>query len=191
MTTKIATTFGPGALATPANAVTIGRLVITPIALALMASRNADLAWPVVALWILLSCTDGLDGYLARKMGTTRSGAFLDPLADKILVLGAMGVLVGRGRFWWLPVVVIAAREVAISLYRSSMGRRGISVPARPLAKAKTVVQDIAVGFALLPWTADKHPVVASTWLWIAVALTVGSGLQYALDGERARPSAV
>src|SRR2546421_9648846 len=116
MTTKV-TTFGPSALATPANAVTIARLLATPLLLVLMASDDADLRWPVFVLWVLLSCTDGLDGYLARKMGTTRSGAFLDPLADKFLVLGAMGVLVGRERFWWLPVVIIAAREIAISLY--------------------------------------------------------------------------
>jgi CDP-diacylglycerol--glycerol-3-phosphate 3-phosphatidyltransferase len=184
MTAKI-TTFGPGALATPANAVTIGRLLATPVLLVLMSSENADLRWPVCGLWIILACTDGVDGYLARKMGTTRSGAFLDPLADKFLVLGAMGVLVAKERFWWLPVVMIAAREIAISLYRSRMGRKGVSIPARPLAKAKTVVQDVAVGFALLPWTADKHPNVATTVLWAAALLTVVSGLQYAMDGEK------
>src|SRR3979411_2854465 len=145
MTAKL-TTFGPGALATPANAVTIGRLLATPVLLVVMSSENRDLRWPVWGLWIILACTDGVDGYLARKMGTTRSGAFLDPLADKFLVLGAMGVLVAKERFWWLPVAIIAAREVAISLYRSRLGRKGLSMPARPLAKAKTVVQDIAVG---------------------------------------------
>ncbi len=66
------------------------------------------------------------------------------------------------------------------------MGRKGVSIPARPLAKAKTVVQDVAVGFALLPWTAEKHTNVATAVLWIAAALTVVSGLQYALDGEKA-----
>ena len=95
--------------------------------------------------------TDGVDGYLARRHGTTRSGAFLDPLADKVLVLGAMVALVAKGVFWWLPVALIAVREVGISAYRSLLGRRGISVPARGLAKVKTVVQEVAVGFALLP----------------------------------------
>lgn len=190
MVTKV-TTFGPSALATPANAVTIARLLATPLLLLLMASNDGALRWPVCGLWVALAVTDGLDGYLARKMGTTRSGAFLDPLADKFLVLGAMGVLVARERFWWLPVVVIAAREVAISAYRSQVGRRGVSIPARPLAKAKTVVQDVAVGFALLPLTADKHRLVATTVLWGAVALTVVSGLQYAFDGSKATRVAV
>ncbi|MDQ1404177.1 MAG: CDP-diacylglycerol---glycerol-3-phosphate 3-phosphatidyltransferase [Actinomycetota bacterium] len=175
--------FGPSALATPANAVTIGRLVVTPLLLALIVSQGAG--WATVAFWFLLACTDGLDGYLARRMGTTRSGAFLDPLADKFLVLGAMFALAVKGSFWIVPVAVIAFREVAISLYRTRLGRQGISVPARWWAKVKTVTQEVAVGFALLPLTADHH-VVASTWLWAAVVLTVVTGTQYLLDGRKA-----
>ena len=60
-----------------------------------------------------------------RRHGVTRSGAFLDPLADKILVLGAMFSLVREGVFWFLPVVIIAVREVLISLYRTVVGARG------------------------------------------------------------------
>jgi len=174
--------YGPSALATPANAVTIARVVVSPFMLALIIARGAS--WPSVAAWIVLAGTDGIDGYLARRHGTTRSGAFLDPLADKVLVLGAMVSLVVKGLFWWLPVVIIGVREVGISVYRGAAGRRGISVPARPLAKLKTVVQAFAVGFALLPWTAD-HRVVANSFLWFAVALTVVSGVQYVLDAGK------
>ena len=70
----------------------------------------------------MLCASDGIDGFLARRHGTTRSGAFLDPLADKVLVLGAMFTLVGRGVFPIVPVAIIAAREVAISLYRTFAG---------------------------------------------------------------------
>ena len=56
-------------------------------------------SWVALALWFVLCASDGIDGYLARRYGTTRSGAFLDPLADKVLVLGAMFTLVGRGVF--------------------------------------------------------------------------------------------
>ena len=107
----------------------------------------------------MLSCTDGLDGYLARRQGTTRSGAFLDPLADKVCVLAAMVTLVAVGRWWWLPVALIAAREVVQTAWRSRLGRRGISVPATRSAKLKTMLQDLAVGAALLPWTARHHDV--------------------------------
>jgi CDP-diacylglycerol--glycerol-3-phosphate 3-phosphatidyltransferase len=176
-------TFGPSALATPANAITIARLVITPLLLLLIVSQGAS--WATVAFWFLLACTDGLDGYLARRMGTTRSGAFLDPLADKFLVLGAMVALVVKGSFWFVPVGLIAFREIAISLYRTRLGRQGVSVPARWWAKVKTVVQEVAVGFALLPLTADHH-LLATTWLWAGVVLTLVTGAQYLLDGRKA-----
>ena len=176
--------FGPSALATPANAVTIIRLLIAPVLFAMVASDGAS--WAAVAFWIALASTDGLDGWIARRQGTTRSGAFLDPLADKVLVLGAMWALVGIDAFWWVPVALIALREIGISVYRSWEGRRGISVPARQWAKVKTVVQDFAVGFALLPATADR-PGVATTVLWIAVALTLVTGAQYLLDRSKVR----
>ncbi len=175
--------YGPSALVTPANFVTILRLVVSPLLLVLVVQHPSS--WPAVLLWIGLAVTDGIDGSLARRFGTTRSGAFLDPLADKVLVLGALFALVAAGRFWWLPVAIIAVREVAISLFRTQLGRQGLAVPARTLAKAKTVVQEAAVGFALLPLTVG-HPAVAAACLWFAVALTVVSGAQYLLDGRSA-----
>ena len=175
--------FGPSALATPANAVTISRLLITPVLLIMIVNGGAT--WAAIGFWTVLSCTDGVDGYLARRHGTTSSGAFLDPLADKFLVLGAMLALAAKGLFWWLPVGLISVREVGISVYRSYVGRRGVSVPARTWAKVKTVVQDIAVGFALLPWTTDRHW-VANVWLWGAVGLALVTGAQYLLDGRKA-----
>ncbi|MBA3654938.1 MAG: CDP-diacylglycerol--glycerol-3-phosphate 3-phosphatidyltransferase [Actinobacteria bacterium] len=176
--------YGPSALATPANAVTMLRVAATPFVLAAVASRGAS--WISVALWIVFAGTDGLDGYLARRQGATRSGAFLDPLADKFLVLGALFVLVAKNVFWWLPVALIGARELVISAYRSILGQRGVSIPARRSAKLKTVVQTFAVGFALLPPSAE-HPSIATTILWVAVALTLVSGVQYLVDGSRNR----
>ena len=174
--------FGPTALATPANAVTIGRLAATPLLLAVIVATGPS--YPATVLWAAVALTDGVDGFLARRHGTTRSGAFLDPLADKVAVLGAMAALVVKSRFWWVPVVLIATREVVISAYRSAAGRQGVSIPARQSAKVKTVVQDMAVGLALLPSTAG-HRWVADTFLWLAVALTLVTGAQYLLDGRR------
>jgi CDP-diacylglycerol--glycerol-3-phosphate 3-phosphatidyltransferase len=174
--------FGPSAVATPANAVTVTRLLATPLMVLLIVRDGA--AWSTLAAWFLLSCTDGLDGFLARRQGTTRSGAFLDPLADKICVLAVMVTLVAEGSWWWLPVAVIAARELVQTGLRARLGRRGISVPATQLAKAKTLMQDLAVGGALLPWTARHHTLVQTT-LWIAVVLTVVTGVQYLRDGRR------
>ncbi len=178
------TAFGPTALATPANYVTIARLLLSPLLFVMIA--DAGPSWMVFAFWTVLCLTDGVDGYLARRHGTTRSGAFLDPLADKLLVLGAMVALVSLDRFGWLPVLLIAGREVAISMYRSYWARRGLSIPARGSAKLKTVTQQFAVAFALMPPIADDPAWVADVTLWIAVALTLFTGAQYLHDGSRA-----
>jgi CDP-diacylglycerol--glycerol-3-phosphate 3-phosphatidyltransferase len=181
----VATEFGPTALATPANLITVARLLAAPILVMLV--LDAGTSWAAVAAWLVLAGTDGVDGWLARRHGTTRSGAFLDPLADKFLVLGAMSALIAINRWWWVPVALIAGREIVISLYRSWVARLGVSVPARPLAKVKTLVQDLAVGAALLPLTGTHHPTVPLTLLWLAVALTLVTGAQYLLDGRRLR----
>jgi CDP-diacylglycerol--glycerol-3-phosphate 3-phosphatidyltransferase len=180
--------FGPSAVATPANAVTTARLVATPLMVLLIVRDGAS--WGSVAAWFALSCTDGLDGYLARRLGATRSGAFLDPLADKICVLAAMVTLVAVGTWWWPAVGLIAAREVLQTAWRYRLGRRGISVPASRGAKVKTLVQDLAVGAALLPWTAGHHRTVQVV-LWTAVVLTVATGVQYLAGSRRAAAGAV
>ena len=178
-----ATSFGPSALLTPANAITIARLLLTPVWLAVVVAQGPS--WPSFLLGFVLAATDGVDGYIARRQGTTRSGAFLDPLADKFLVVGGLIALVVAGAFWWLPVAIITVREVAISAYRSWMGRRGVSVPARYWAKVKTVVQEVAIGFALLPLTSSVEWLPKGV-LWAGVVLAVVTGAQYLLDGNKA-----
>ena len=180
--------FGPSALATPANALTAARLLLAPVVIVLIVDLGA--AWSTLLVWIAVAGSDALDGWVARRQGSTSSGAFLDPLADKVLVLGALVALVAEGVFWWVPVTLIAVREVVISAYRSYVGRRGISVPARRWAKVKTVTQEVAVGFALLPLTSD-HAWVATAVLWAAVALTLVTGVQYLLDGRRSQQHAL
>ncbi len=175
--------FGPGALLTPANVVTILRLVLSPALFVLIVREPTT--WGVAIFWTLLAFSDGVDGRLARRHGTTRSGAFLDPLADKVLVLGAMLALVVAGRVWWVPVALIAVREVAISVYRAQLGRQGLAVPAGPLGKAKTVVQGLAIAVVVFPPTGG-YQAVATAMLWAAVALTWVSGAQYLLDGRGA-----
>ncbi len=100
-----ATHFGPSALATPANALTMVRLAAAPAYALLLALTGPD-SWLLFVLWVGLAASDSLDGHLARRHGATRSGAFLDPLADKFLVLGALFALVGIGAFSMLPVAL-------------------------------------------------------------------------------------
>ncbi len=180
-------TFGPSALATPANAITILRLLATPVLIAMVVAWGAN--WFTFVVWGVLSFTDGIDGWVARRQGTTRSGAFLDPLADKVVVLGALVALVAKGIVWWVPVAVIAFREIAMSLYRSAAGRRGVSLPARTTAKVKTLLQDAAVALCLVPPLAHHRGVLAVA-IWIAAAMTVFTGGQYFLDGRAATRTA-
>ncbi|MDQ4070847.1 MAG: CDP-alcohol phosphatidyltransferase family protein, partial [Actinomycetota bacterium] len=132
-----------------------------------------------------LAGSDVVDGWLARRQGATRSGAFLDPLADKFLVLGSMAALVAKGVLWWVPVAVISVRELALSAYRSYVGRRGVSVPARFQAKVKTWMQAVAVGLYIAPVGGDAYRGLRVSVLWAAVALTVVTGVQYLWDGRR------
>ena len=178
------TSFGPSALATPANALTAVRIVASPVLVVLVITLGPA-SWLLWALWTVLTVSDVADGHIARRQGATRSGAFLDPLADKFLVLGALGALAGIGFFSVTPIALIAAREIGMSIYRTHAGRRGVSIPARKTAKLKTLVQDLAIGGAFLPPLGNNYPFVARDALWVAVALTLYSGLEYFLDGRR------
>jgi CDP-diacylglycerol--glycerol-3-phosphate 3-phosphatidyltransferase len=94
-------------------------------------------------------------------------------------VLGAMFTLVSRNMFWIVPVVIIAARELIISLYRSFVGAKGVSVPASKLAKWKTVAQQLSVGFAIAPLTSMDAKWLWNGLLWISVVLALVSAAQY------------
>jgi len=176
----------PNSLATWANAVTVGRILVSPVMFTLI-PNDKNGSWIALGLWFVLCVSDVFDGYLARRHGTTKSGAFLDPLADKVLVLGAMFTLVSREVFWVVPVVIIAAREVIVSIYRVVVGSKGVSVPASRTAKVKTLSQQLAVAFALMPLTALDHTWLWQGLLWLAVFLTILSGVQYAVQALRPR----
>ena len=179
----------PSAIATWANLVTVARVLVAPLAFWLIPDGRHG-SWVAFALWFVLCSSDGIDGYLARRHVTTNLGAFLDPLADKVLVLGAMFTLVSRGVFSIVPVVIVAAREIGISLYRTYVGAKGISVPASKVAKWKTFAQQLAVGFAILPVTALDATWLWNGLLWISVALALISGGQYMWRARQLRAPA-
>ncbi len=183
MTDQRTVTFGPSALMTPANAITAVRLLLAPVAFWLIYRDQSG--WFLFVLWVGITASDSLDGYLARRQGTTRSGAFLDPLADKVLALGGLWAMVLAGRFLWVPVVLITLREALISGFRSFWGRRGLAVPASNVAKFKTFLQFSAVSLVVWPWTTDVTW-MADVVLWLAVAVAWISAAQYVSAGPRA-----
>jgi CDP-diacylglycerol---glycerol-3-phosphate 3-phosphatidyltransferase len=172
--------FGQNALATPANFLTLSRIAVAIPTLALIRSRGSE--WLTVGLWFAITASDSLDGWLARRDGATRSGAFLDPVADKLIVLGGFAVLADRGVFPWWAVMLVVVRELGISAYRSVAGRRGVVLPAQKLGKYKAFTQYCAVGFVLLPWTADYVGFQQLVFA-VSVVLTVVSGLEIVRRG--------
>jgi CDP-diacylglycerol--glycerol-3-phosphate 3-phosphatidyltransferase len=159
---------------------TLSRILIAAPTLALVRHRGAG--WLTVGLWFTITASDSLDGWLARRDGATRSGAFLDPVADKLIVLGGLAVLADRGVFPWWAVLLVVARELGISAYRSVAGRRGVVLPAQRLGKYKAFAQYVAVGFVLLPPTADYVGFQQLVFA-VAVVLTLVSGLEIVRRG--------
>lgn len=175
----------PWRLRTLANGVTMARVAVTPVLVVLI--LRATPSWSALGTWAVLSFSDFVDGWVARRRGPSASGAFLDPLADKLLVLAALFTLVGVHRVPWLPVTLLAGREAVITAYRLVVARQGISVPARPLAKAKTVVELVAVGLVLLPWAWSARMSFAHGVLWAAVVMAWASAAQYWADSRAGR----
>lgn len=166
-----------------ANALTIIRIVLAPALAVMIAYRNPW--W--VSFWFgwFLGLTDFLDGRLARRSTPTRVGAFLDPLADKVVVVGVAVCFVSVDRLHWLPVAIVAARELGISLVRIYWARQSLAMPARRSAKYKTFVQGLALTLAAMPSLEGAQGTIEAAW-WVAVAFTVYTGLQYVNDGRSA-----
>lgn len=125
-------------------------------------------------LFVLASVTDFFDGYIAREWNqSTLLGAILDPLADKMLTLAAfLGLMMtGDASAWAIYIIIV--RELFITGLRTVAVTENISVKASWAGKVKTVSQMVAIGFLLMHWP------YAHELLWLAVALTVYSGLEY------------
>jgi CDP-diacylglycerol---glycerol-3-phosphate 3-phosphatidyltransferase len=159
------------------NALTLLRalLVIPVVLLTLKRTEASD--WVAFVAFGVAALTDGLDGAIARRLElVSPAGQFLDPLADKVLVIVSMVALIHVGRFEMWAAVVIVVREIIVTTLRIAASRRGRGFPASVAGKMKTGVQLIAV---LLSIVLGKGNPVRLTFLWLAVVLTVVSGVDY------------
>jgi CDP-diacylglycerol---glycerol-3-phosphate 3-phosphatidyltransferase len=162
------------------------RALLVPFLVVLILARERTASYVAAAVFVVAAATDGLDGYLARRhASSTRTGQWLDPLADKILVAAPVLTLAALGEFPVWAAVLIVAREIGISLLRVLLGLRGRSMPASPAAKVKTTLQLAAIALYILPLGHAWHGARLGT-LIAAVVLTVWTGIQYAV---RAAPS--
>ena len=169
----------------PANLLTMTRLVLSPLLfwLVLDAKDDFGVSWAVFGLGVVMALTDFFDGWAARRASVeSSSGAFLDPLVDKVVIMGSGFCLVSVERYWWLPVMLIAVRELGITAWRTRWASEGVSIPARQSAKYKTFVQATAFSLAVFPPLKNADLIVAAA-LWVAVAFTLVTGVQYIWDG--------
>lgn len=171
---------------TVANGFTMLRVALVPVVAVLVAQGTGGARWWAMAVFLLAAFTDGLDGYVARRTGNgvTRWGQLADPLADKLLILGALVVLGWQADVPWWAVGVIAVREVAITVLRTVLVRRDVVLPADRFGKAKTVAQIVYVAIELAPGTPSR---LEAATLWLVLVLTVGSGLAYGWRTWRSR----
>lgn len=164
------------------NKLTILRIILVPIFVVLMLTRIPYGGSLAAAIFVIAALTDSLDGYLARKWKqTTKLGAILDPLADKLLITAALISLVELGRIpGWIAIVIIG-REFAVTGLRVVKAEEGIIIPASKLGKLKTISQVTAVLLIIVQNL--YHPLAAlalGEWvMYIAVAITVVSGIEY------------
>jgi len=177
------------------NALTIVRILITPAVLALLFVDTAMARGWALALFVAASVSDWLDGKVARRYAVgTRLGQFLDPLADKVLVLGTFVALAVR---WpdlvpWWAVLVIAARDIAVTVLRSRAAKAGRPLRTSGAAKTKTAFQLTFLILVLLllflerlpaavsgPASSVLYSVFISALLVATVAATVVTGAAY------------
>jgi CDP-diacylglycerol--glycerol-3-phosphate 3-phosphatidyltransferase len=168
----------------PADQLTVARVVAVPLVIVLFAVDFAHHFYWGTAVFAAAMLTDQVDGWLARRAGTsTDLGKILDPVADKVLVLAAMIVLVPVLPAWMVAVIV--ARELLVSGLRLAALERGVVVSARDLSKVKTWAQAIAVCLGGLAAGGAFSDDVAWWGLLIALVLTVVSGLEYVWHAPR------
>jgi CDP-diacylglycerol--glycerol-3-phosphate 3-phosphatidyltransferase len=176
------------------NRLTMFRVVLIPIILLSLYFNLSSDAWFVaniktlnyIAAWtfVAASITDFFDGYIARKKNiVTVFGSFLDPIADKFLVISSLIMLLALGRIHVLIVLILVLREMYITALRLLAMEKGLSVPVGTLGKWKTATQMIGVPLLMAndkPWGLDM-PLLGTIAIYLASLFSLYSALEYSL----------
>lgn len=173
------------------NLLTLFRIVIVPLLIFFMFFPWHWAHWTALFLFVTAAITDFFDGHLARKHNVQSDlGALLDPIADKFLVLAALLMLIANGTLEGLNVlaaIIILGREILVAGLREFLASSAIKLPVTMLAKWKTTIQMVAIGF-LIAGPAGNDVIPGAIWiglfgLWVAAIITVVTGYQYVEQG--------
>lgn len=176
------------------NILTYGRVAAVPVVVACMYwPEEFWMRWVALGIFVVAAITDFLDGYLARIWAQQSSlGRMLDPIADKLLVAACLMMLVAdktiSGWSIWAAIVILS-REILVSGLREFLAELRVSVPVSTIAKWKTTLQLVAVGFLVVGHAGD-HVVpgtvfIGTILLWVAALLTLYTGYDYFKAGIR------
>lgn len=172
------------------NSITMIRILMAPIFVAILLSFPEQNSWQrflALTLFVVAISTDGLDGLIARRTDkVTDLGKLLDPVADKVLIGGALLALSVLGEIDWWVTAIILFRELAVTGYRLVVARK-VTIPANLAGKLKTILQAVAVGVVLAPFE-----VWVPAWsffeegcVYLALAATLVSGVQFFLAARK------
>jgi cardiolipin synthase len=174
-------------IVTTPNILTFIRIGVVPFLVISFFIESAVWSAISVTLFISASITDYFDGYIARKFQqVSKFGAFLDPIADKILIAVMLLMLAGTGRIAGLtliPAVLIMCRELFISGLREFLSASGRDLPVSILAKYKTAIQMLSITCLLVKPLSERLFNIGIITIWIAAALTIITGVSYTVKG--------
>jgi cardiolipin synthase (CMP-forming) len=172
------------------NLLTLSRILVIPVVIASFYVPDDYARWFACALFSAAGITDWLDGHMARRwQQQSEIGRFLDPIADKLLVSATLFMLTTFGRLSAaavFPALVILCREILVSGLREYLAGLRVGMPVSRLAKWKTFIQMVAIGFLIVGDGGPRMIPVAGigeTLLWIAAVLTLVTGYDYLRAG--------
>ena len=174
------------------NLLTLSRILVIPALIGAFYIPGELGNWVALAIFVGAGVTDWLDGHFARSRGQISPlGSFLDPIADKLLVSATLLMLVALDRIeGWavLPTLVILCREILVSGLREFLAQVRVSVPVSKLARWKTGLQMVAIGFLIVGdagWHVIPVKLIGEAGVWLAALITIYTGYDYLLAGLR------
>jgi cardiolipin synthase (CMP-forming) len=173
----MATRAVPAPLAQLPNALTVGRLALIPVFVALMIKAGDAHTWAAGSLFGIAGVTDQIDGFLARRWHVeSRFGKVADPLADRLMIDAAVILLVVYDRLPWAALAVIVARDLLLLLGYRILAPRGIDIDVNLFGKAATWLLYAGIGFRIVTHDSTQWPL---WFFWIGLALAVVAALAY------------